>query len=309
MLHALIILGLFLAAFLFSSYYTYTLAFYSSPKRRKNPYILPNTEQYNVFREENTARVAKLLAEKYEPVSTTSFDGLALTGKYYHRQEGAPVVVCFHGWRSTGIRDFCGIASTFLAMNHNVLLVDQRAQGKSEGRSMTFGIKERYDCQTWINYINDRFSSSTDIFLCGLSMGAATVLMASGLELPDNVRCVLADSPYSSPAEIIKKVCRDMKIAPAIAWPFLCVGARLFAGFSLTAATAADAIRRATIPILIMHGTDDRFVPCEMSAEFPSLNPLVERHTFEGAGHGISFLLDQPRYEAIVQDFINRAKS
>ena len=309
MLHALIILGLFLAAFLFSSYYTYTLAFYSSPKRRKNPYILPNTEQYNVFREENTARVAKLLAEKYEPVSTTSFDGLALTGMYYHRQEGAPVVVCFHGWRSTGIRDFCGIASTFLDMNHNVLLVDQRAQGKSEGRSMTFGIKERYDCQTWINYINDRFSSSTDIFLCGLSMGAATVLMASGLELPDNVRCVLADSPYSSPAEIIKKVCRDMKIAPAIAWPFLCVGARLFAGFNLTAATAADAIRRATIPILIMHGTDDRFVPCEMSAEFPSLNPLVERHTFEGAGHGISFLLDQPRYEAIVQDFINRAKS
>ncbi len=219
------------------------------------------------------------------------------------------MVVCFHGWRSTGIRDFCGIASTFLDMNHNVLLVDQRAQGKSEGRSMTFGIKERYDCQTWINYINDRFSSSTDIFLCGLSMGAATVLMASGLELPANVRCVLADSPYSSPAEIIKKVCGDMKIAPAIAWPFLCVGARLFAGFNLTAATAADAIRRATIPILIMHGTDDRFVPCEMSAEFPSLNPLVERHTFEGAGHGISFLLDQPRYEAIVQDFINRAKS
>lgn len=303
-----LIICIALAAFLLISHYTYRIAFYSSKKSRDNHFNLPDTEQYNVFREENRARVARLVAEEYEDVSITSFDGLKLTGKYYHRYDNAPVAICVHGWRGTGIRDFCGGAFTLMELGYNVLLVDQRAQGKSEGHAMTFGIKERYDCLEWIHYVISRCGAQTDIFLYGISMGGATVLMTTGLDLPQNVRCVVADCPYSSPKKIICKVCRDMKIPPALAYPFLLVGARVFARFNLNETTAADEVRKAKIPILVIHGTDDRFVPCSMSEEIAAANPRVNRQVFEGAGHGLSFLIDQPRYEALVRDITEQAK-
>ncbi len=291
------------------SFYCYYVAFYSSPRSRMEPFDLPETDQYSPYREENIARVKRLLAEEYEPVSITSFDGLKLTGKLYCRFEGGPIAICVHGWRGTAIRDFCGGAFTLMDLGCNLLLIDQRAQGTSEGRTMTFGIKERFDLLEWVRYLNTRFPDKPDLFLYGISMGGATVLMASGMELPDNVRCVVADCPFTSPVDIIKKVCRDMKIPPAFAWPFLSLAARLYGNFNLSETTAEVQVRRTRIPIMVIHGTADRFVPCEMSAQLPAITPLVERHTFEGAGHGISFLVDQSRYEALVRDLTNRTRS
>lgn len=291
-----------ICAVLAISGYSYYIAFYSPRKGRRKDTDLPNTEQYNVFREDNLKRINRLREEEHEEVSIRTYDGLCLTGKYYHRHDHAAVAICFHGWRGSGIRDFCGGAFSLMEQGFNVLLVDQRAQGGSDGHTITFGIKERFDCLEWVRYVSDRFGPETDIFLYGVSMGGATVLMAAGLGLPDNVRCVVADSPYSSPKAIIQKVCADMKIPPALAYPFVALGARLFGGFSLSAATTEEAVRKATVPILVIHGTDDRFVPCSMSESF-TVNPHVQRQTFPGAGHGLSFLVDQPRYEKLIRDF------
>lgn len=307
MIPALIILCALTVIVLFISYYTYRVAFYSAPGQQQDDYNMPDTDQYNVFREDNIARITRLRGESYEEVSVTSFDGLRLAGKYYHRHDGGPVAICFHGWRGSSIRDFCGGAFTLMEQGCNVLLVDQRSQGRSEGNTITFGVNERLDCLEWVRWVTGRFGAQTDVYLYGISMGGATVLMASGLDLPENVRCVVADCPFSSPEKIIKKVCADMKFPPRLAYPFVALGARIFGRFRLGGVTAADAVRGAKVPILIIHGTDDRFVPCEMSEEIASANPLVERHTFEGAGHGLSFLLDQPRYEALVRELTGRA--
>lgn len=293
------------AAALALSGYSYYIAFYSPRKDRRKDTDLPDTDQYRVFREENLQRIQRLRTEPHEEVSIRSFDGLTLTGKFYHRQEDAPVALCFHGWRGSGIRDFCGGAFSLMELGFNVLLVDQRAQGGSDGRTITFGIKERFDCLEWVRFIASRFGSETDVCLYGVSMGAATVLMAAGLGLPENVRCVVADCPYSSPKAIIQKVCTDMKIPPAIAYPFVALGARLFGAFSLSSVSTEEEVRKATVPILVIHGTDDRFVPCSMSESFTS-NPHVQRETFPGAGHGLSFLVDRPRYEKLIRDFTAR---
>ena len=286
--------------------YTYYIAFYSSPRNRRENHNLPDTDQYNVFREDNVQRSARLSAEPYEPVSIRSFDGLCLTGKYYHRRDSAPVVICFHGWRGSGVRDFCVGAFALMDLGYNVLLVSQRAQGGSEGSTITFGIKERFDCLGWTRYIVKRFGPQIDILLYGISRGGATVLMASGLDLPENVRCIVADSPYSSPKDIIKKVCSDMKIPAVIAYPFVALAARLFGRFDLSATTAEAEVRKAHVPVLVIHGDDDRFVPCSMSQCIAAANPLVERHVFPGAGHGLSFLVDRPRYEGVILDFTKR---
>lgn len=296
-----------LLAFCIVSYCICRAAFLTVPKRRPDPFELPRSRQFDPYRAEHRAGVERLLREEHEAVQTTSFDGLRLSGKYYHRTDGGPVAICVHGWRSTGVRDFSGGAQFLLEQGWNVLLIDQRGQGDSQGRAMTFGVKERLDCLSWVNWAVERFGREVRLVLYGVSMGGATVLMAAGLDLPENVCCVVADSPYSSPAKIIKKVCRDRGIPPTAAWPFLYVGARLFARFDLNEVTAADAVRRTKVPVLIIHGSDDRFVPCAMSAEIAEASPLAQRQVFPGAGHGVSFLADRPRYEALLRDFLRRA--
>jgi len=190
-------------------------------------------------------------------------------------------------------------------MGFNALVVDQRAHGNSSGHSITFGIKERLDCLGWIDYLNHRFGQETPIILSGLSMGAATVLMTAELNLPQNVACIIADSPYSSPFDIIMKVSKDEGFPPGLCAPFLHLGARFFGGFQLCFCTAKDAVRKAQVPILLIHGEDDHFVPCEMSLEIAAnCASRIEVATFPGAGHGLSYLTDPLRYEKVVCRFL-----
>ena len=197
----------------------------------------------------------------FEPVTITAFDGVQLCGRYYHVRDGAPVQIELHGYRGNALRDFCGGNKLAREAGMNTLLVDERANGRSGGRTITFGVKERRDCLSWIECANSRFGP-VPIFLAGVSMGAATVLMAAGLPLPANVAGIIADCPYSSPEAIIRKVCReDMHLPPALLMPFVRLAARLFGRFRLDGASAVEAARDTGIPILLLHGEDDRFVP------------------------------------------------
>ena len=138
-------------------------------------------------------------------------------------------------------------------------------------------------------------------------MGAATVLMASGLELPENVKGIIADCPYSSPEEIIKKECGKMGLPPKLAYPFVRLGAMIFGGFDPSSATAKDAVKAAKVPILIIHGEADDFVPCSMSREIidacASDKTLI---TIPLAGHGVSYIVDRPLYEKSVEEFLKK---
>ena len=104
------------------------------------------------YREAMTQMVRTVLALPYEDVWIRSDDGLRLHGKYYAGRPGAPVQIMMHGYKSSTERDFCGGAQIAVQGGYHVLLVDQRAHGKSEGRCLTFGIQERYDCRAWVNY-------------------------------------------------------------------------------------------------------------------------------------------------------------
>jgi fermentation-respiration switch protein FrsA (DUF1100 family) len=171
---------------------------------------------------------------------------------------------------------------------------------------ITFGIRERYDCLTWANYATQRFGSNTPIFLTGISMGAATVLMASDLPLPKNVVGIIADCPYSSPAAIIRKVCGEMGFPPTLAFPFVRLGAYLFGGLRFGNCSAEDSVARSDLPILLIHGEADNFVPCEMSHKIhAACKGRHEIHTFQDAEHGLSYLQDTPRYEQTVYAFVN----
>ena len=137
--------------------------------------------------------IDRMAALAYEQVFTTSFDGLTLAGRYYEVKAGAPLAICFHGYRGSAVRDFCGGAIICMEAGYNTLVIDERGHGKSRGHTVSFGVKEKYDVISWIDYANRRFGKEQKIVLCGISMGASTVLMASALPLPENVVGITAD--------------------------------------------------------------------------------------------------------------------
>lgn len=287
------------------SYISYRLAFHAPKRLPENEISFPVGEQYEIHRPGISKYVEEMLSRPFEAVTISSHDGKKLYGRYYHVSDGAPLQIFFHGYKSFAELDCCGGSKLAQQLGQNTLVVDQRSHGKSEGASITFGIKERRDCLCWIHYARMRFGENVKIILSGLSMGAATVLMATDLDLPENVIGVIADCPFSSPKAIIQKVCRDMHLPAKFMYPFVRLGARIFAGFDLEESSALSAVAKAGIPILLIHGEDDRFVPCDMSREIhKSCSSKIVFETVPGAGHGLSYLVAPKRYEEVTTEFV-----
>lgn len=300
------VLFVFTILFFIALYVIYKIAFYS-PKKKQNDFKnVPPGSGFGQFKEKTFELIDDLLAREFEEVSVKSFDGLTLYGRYYHAKDGAPIYLGFNGYRGTAIRDLCGAAKIAKTTGQNLLIVSQRAHGESQGHTITFGAKERYDCLTWVNFCKKRFGKDVKICLNGVSMGAATVLLASGLNLPENVFAIVSDCPYSSPKDIIKKEIADMKLSPKIFYPLLCLAGRIYGKFSLKNVDVVQAVKNSKTPILLMHGEKDTRVPANMSEKIALSNPLVERHVFPNAEHGMSYMSDEKRYLKIVKEFVER---
>ena len=285
-----------IAAVLLISYVCYSMAF-KAEKEERDPHAPIKLAGYAEVRDRMDALITELESTPYEPITITSHDGLSLTARYYHYAVGAPVEIQMHGYRGHALRDFCSGARDARDRGHNLILVNQRSHGGS-GKCITFGVKERYDCHSWVSYAVERFGEDVKIILIGISMGAATVLMASELDLPKNVKCIMADCPYSSPKAIIKKVIGDMKLPAAVAFPLVRLGGLIFGGFDVCAASAVEAVKNTDIPILLIHGEGDSFVPCYMSEEIYAASDKSRTRlvTFPGAEHGLSYFSDTDGY-------------
>jgi len=305
-LAAAVLIGLVLAI----SFYTFYVCFYSPANRSEDPYTLMHGKQYQAVQDNIIACTRIMDKADCQWVYTTSFDGLKLAGRFYNTADGAPLMILFHGYRSMTLRDCAGAYILGKKLGFNILAVDQRAHAESAGRVISFGICERRDCLSWVNFALNRFGTDTRIVLSGLSMGAATVLMASELPLPENVTAIAADCPYSSPADIIRKVSRDRNLPDALAYPFIRFGARIYGRFDLEETTARNAVKNAKVPILLIHGEDDRFVPCDMSRRIYSCcGSEAQLYTFPDAGHGLCYMVDPIRYEAVVIRFLSNIQS
>jgi len=290
------------------AYITYRITFHSPDHKQNDIFYIPFDNLSPERRGRMEAMIQAFSEVPYESVRTTSFDSLSLAARYIHVKDGAPIAICCHGYRGTSIRDFCGGGALLMENGYNLLLIDQRGCRDSEGHVITFGIKESRDVFTWIDYLKNRFGEDVRIALVGVSMGASTVLLASGMGLPDNVRHVIADCPFSSPKEIISEVCRkDHHIPPRLAMPFLSLGARLFAGIDLNGGKICEAVRQSPVEILLIHGEADAFVPIEMSRHIAAQAPdRITLHPFPHAEHALSYTTDKERYRAITRDYLEK---
>lgn len=288
-------------------WYCYDQVFRVKRELTLEPKSIPFGSIYKNHRDIILSMVEHAVSIPCREVSATARDGAVLHARYYEAAPDAPVQILFHGYRSNALRDFCGGMPYALESGWNVLLVDQRAHGKSGGRCLSFGILERWDVLSWIDYVNHEFGEDTPIVLGGISMGAATVLMASDLDLPANVKGIYADCGYSSPRAIIRKVMAERGLPVPLVYPLVRLAGRLIGGFDVDSASAVESLKHCRLPVLFIHGEADAFVPCEMSREnYAACAGEKTLLTVPGAAHGVCFVLDRPRYTETVSHFLQK---
>ena len=289
------------------SFLCFRRVFYSKKRKILSPdeFEIPSGEAYLTFAEDIKKWTIEARALPHEDVSVRTPDGLTLRGKYYEYKSGAITEILFHGYRGSGERDLSAGIERCFSLGRNALIVDHRGSGRSDGHVISFGVKEKEDVLLWIDFAIEHFGKDVKIVLTGISMGAATVLMAAGKKLPENVKSVLADCPYSSQKDIIKKVIGDMKLPAGLLYPFVKLGALLFGGFNLDKETPLDAMAHCTLPTIFIHGTADSYVPSSMSEKLFKVcsHPTKKLVTIDGAAHGIAFPTDKEKYINALSDF------
>lgn len=300
----LVLLSLF-ALVLLISLICFLLVFFAPKQNPPGPdeYPFPKGAIYEPHKDLMTTWMKAARTLPHEDLYVTSFDGLALFGRYYEKYPGAPMEIMFHGYRGSGERDLCVGA---FSLGRNVLIVEQRAGVGSSARLITFGVREHRDCLAWVDFAVKKFGPDVQIILTGISMGATTVLMAAGQPLPPQVKGVLADCGFTSAKEIIQKVANQIHLPGKAIYPLVWLGARLFGGFDLSESDARKALQTCTVPVVFIHGESDDFVPCDMSRQNYEACPTPKALlTVPGAGHGLAYVQDPEAYLGILCSFFS----
>ena len=243
-----------------------------------------------------------------EDVYITSRDGLKLHGYLIPRENARGTFILIHGWRSRAAYDFSVIWDQYHGMGYNILAIEQRTIGQSEGNYICFGVKEQYDLIDWAHYVGTRFGEQSPIIFSGISMGSSTVMFALGNdELPKNVVGAIADCGFTSAWDEFCYLLRTQYHLPK--FPFLYIAeiyARIFCGISFRKYNSTNTLKNAKIPVLFIHGEADDFVPPEHTQKnYAACASRRELFTVKDAGHGLSYLVDRENADKKLTEFIS----
>lgn len=232
------------------------------------------------------------------------FDSLRLHGKLFKNPGTKYALVC-HGYTSKA-KHMVGFVNKFYSLGYNVLAVDARAHGDSEGTKIGMGWVERFDVIEWIKYIIS-LEPDAQIILHGVSMGASTVLMASGEELSKNVKAIIADCGYTSEWDEFRQEADVLHIP----WfPVLNASSAISKvrdGYDFKQASAVEQVKKSHIPTLFIHGSKDELVPYGMLNElYSAANCEKEILTIQGAGHALSSSVAPELYWNTVETFLKK---
>ena len=260
---------------------------------------------WNQYKEFIGERKTYMLEQPHEDVWICSEDGLKLHGTWFPAGDMKKVVICFHGYTSQGMNDYIGLSGYYLKRGYSMLLVDERAHGQSEGEYIGFGCLDRKDAMGWIHWVLENCGEEVQILLHGTSMGGATVLMASGLELPPQIKGIVSDCAFTSPKHVFTHVLHTMYHLPA--FPMIQIADRVNkkkAGYGLDECNADREVQKATVPILFIHGDADTFVPCKMCKEiYENCASPKQMLIVPGAAHAESYYKDTAAYEQALDSF------
>lgn len=314
----LIVIGIILILFLFLEYIL-ALILYKKSFTRVSP--KENEEDlYNSLKTLNpwTKFIPGIIDTKkvlenlpYQRITITSYDGLKLQGYYYENPSKSDTyIISIHGYRGQCFQDGA-IVNPFLKEDgYNFLYIDLRGHNNSEGSYIGFGIPDHKDLILWINYLDKLIKGKGNIFIHGLSMGAATSLLIVDKNLPKSVKGVIADSGFISPIEEIKHVISSNFHIPSFPLIyFLKMVVHHKAHYYIDECSTIDTVKSSKLPICFIHGDKDNFVPTRFTyLNYEACTSPKEIHIYQGVGHALSQLNYPDEYRKMFNDFINKYK-
>ena len=246
--------------------------------------------------------------QNYSIVKTKSKDGLTLVGYYIkHKAKPNKTALLVHGYGANAfeLQAYCEM---FLSLGYNILAVDNRGHGKSDGKIISMGYYEKQDLGEWVKFLIKQ-NNNVQIAIFGISMGGASVCLYSGEKKPKNVKAIVSDCAYSNAYEVVKNI-SDISIIFSLlptlrVFDWYC---KLRAGFCLSEIDVLPQVQKCDVPILLIHGTKDTFVPFYMQEKLYQNCPqnLREKYVVHGASHGASLFVAKEKYVEKVQTFLEK---
>lgn len=297
-------LGVLGSGMLAASYYFYEMAIATNPK----PFLSNNRDLSDEMVRLMQPGQTWIKEQPLELIEVKAHDGLTLRGHYLPPLVPSDrVVILVHGYGGVGT-DLAGFAYLYHQAGFHVMMPDNRGHGKSEGNYIGFGWHDREDCLRWTEYLIARLGQESSIFLHGVSMGGATVLMTSGEVLPPQIKGIISDCAYTSVNAVLAYQMKRMYRLPH--FPFLAMTSlltKLKAGYFFSEASALKQVKRATVPILFLHGGADTFVPTSMVYELYQACPTEkELVVIPNAAHAMAYFEDPDTYDTVVERFVRR---
>ncbi len=240
-----------------------------------------------------------------EEMEIRAFDGTRLHGYYKEAgQKTTKTIICVHGWHGSALKDAPLYSHWLVDYNMNILYIDLRSYGKSEGRYTTYGVLDSKDVLSWVNHIIGIVGEDAQIALFGISIGGNTVCSIAD-KVPKQVKCIIDDCGYTSCWDQMVHMVKNVLHMPVIFLYSAEFFNRIIAHFSLKGSNAKKSLRNSNVPVLFIHGVKDKSVPASMGLELhEACRNSKEIHLFEGVPHCRSYFENKEAYTRIVLTFL-----
>ncbi len=237
-----------------------------------------------------------------EPVEIRSIDGKTLRGQYL---DGGfdKTALLVHGYHTNALNNFAVMGRVlYEELGYNLLLINQRASGESDGKFVTFGLKERYDVRYWVRYL-DRRPEVKCILVAGVSMGAASIAFTAEHLRSKKVKALIFDCGFTSPKSQILLRGKEMHYPAELMYPIARIIALLAFREDIEESTLPH-LQRAKLPALFIHGTKDATVPFyEGENAYREYKGEKRKLFVEGAGHAVAFYHDYDNAKKVLKAF------
>ncbi|MCD7808686.1 MAG: alpha/beta hydrolase [Erysipelotrichaceae bacterium] len=267
-----------------------------------------NKKEYELEDDKKEKYMPWINKQSFEELEMITNDGLKLKAKFLRAQENTnKVLIAIHGYHTYNIYEFAYYLKFYHDLGFNVLMPDNRGHGESEGDYVGFGWLDRLDCIEWITKMKYYFNNEDlQIVLFGISMGSATVLMASGEELIDDVKCIISDCGFTSVYDELEHGIEETKM-PNFLLKTAVPLSKKRVGYNLKEASAVEQVKKSKTPTLFIHGDQDDFVPTYMAYSlYNACQAEKDLLIVEGAGHAESYKTNPELYQKTVTNFINK---
>ncbi|MEH7388562.1 alpha/beta hydrolase [Bacillus sp. JJ1521] len=243
---------------------------------------------------------------KKEDVSIQSKFGYMIKGWLVKGTNKKRFIIISHGVTQNKLNSI-KYMKLFLERDWNVLLYDHRRHGETGGKTTSYGHYEKFDLESVVSWVKEKYGDDITLGIHGESMGAVTTLLYAGM-IEDGANFYIVDCPFSDFEAQLKYLLKvDYKIPAPLVLPFANVALKLRDGYSIKDVSPVSVIQNIKNPVLFIHSAKDDYILPEMTMELYNMKEGPKQMLIAEKGkHAYSFAENKEAYEKVIDDFLDK---